>query len=81
MNLPLSLIKYPSGRWGFVGRVPSDLAFIYEDKSDLDAALHSGPRIARLIAQRHGRVFIQRSWESEAAARTEAAALGYVISN
>lgn len=30
-NLGLNIIKYPSGKFGFVGRVPYELAYIHSD--------------------------------------------------
>jgi hypothetical protein len=32
-NLGLHVIKYPSGKYGFVGRVPAVLAYVHEDGS------------------------------------------------
>jgi len=59
-----SVIKYPTGRWGFVGSVPAHLAYLTEDgqrptvKQFQNAAI-AGPRIAGLVT---------RTWETEAAA-------------
>lgn len=60
-------IQYPSGRWGFVGKVPAALA--YEGDADLIAvALQAGPGIAARIAAREGRAFASLSWATEAEA-------------
>ena len=37
--LGLEVIKYPSGKFGFVGRVPSDLAFQFADGSIVPDAI------------------------------------------
>lgn len=31
------VIDYPSGRWGFVGRVPAELAFVRRDGAPMSA--------------------------------------------
>ena len=36
--LPQSLIQFPSGRWGFVGRVDARLAYTAKDGSPADPA-------------------------------------------
>ncbi len=38
MNYQLSIIQYPSGRWGFVGSVPKDLAIRHRDNRTLSDA-------------------------------------------
>jgi hypothetical protein len=69
----LHVIKYPSGRWGFVGNVPAALAFVTEDdlkpteKQLADAAAY-GPRLAGVKT---------RSWASKTKAVAAAKALGY----
>lgn len=35
MKLGLHCIRFPSGRWGFVGSIPTELAFDYESESYL----------------------------------------------
>jgi len=74
----LNIIKYPSGRFGFVGRVPLALAF-EGSAEDCETAARSGPRIARLIAEREGRVFRELSWDTEADARAAADAAGFPL--
>lgn len=76
-NLPLSLIQYPSGKFGFVGRVPAVLAYVWEDESDLQAAAQCGPGIARKIAERNGRTFSTRVWDTEAEAIAARTAAGF----
>jgi len=72
------LIQYPSGRWGFVGRVPQVLA--HEGDADLlDCARLSGPGLARKIAEREGRHFATLAWDTEAEARAAADAAGYPV--
>lgn len=75
----LHIIKYPSGRYGFVGRVPAALAY-RGDADLLEAAAQCGPGIARQIAERQGREFVSLAWDTEADARAEAVRLGFVVS-
>jgi len=70
MPRPLTVLQYPSGRWGFAGSVPVELAFEMKDGSALDPdqvriALSCGPGFAKKMRS--------RSWatreEAEAAAK------------
>ena len=74
----LHLIQYPSGRWGFVGRVPQVLA-CEGDPDLLETARLSGPGIAARFAVRTGRTFRTLSWATELEARDAAALAGYEI--
>jgi hypothetical protein len=74
----LHVIQYPTGRYGFVGRVPAVLAY-RAAAEDIAAALQCGPGIARRIAQREGREFITLSWATEAEAIAEAKAQGFDV--
>ena len=58
------VIKFPSGKFGFVGAVPVDLAFEYDSLEDVKSAQIAGPGIARQIAERNGRVFKTRVWDT-----------------
>lgn len=69
------VIRYPSGKYGFVGKVPASLAYEYESEGDLRAAQQCGPGIAGKIAAREGRVFRTRVWDTEEAALQAAAKL------
>lgn len=45
------VIQFPTGRWGFVGRVRADLAYVAKDgtpatEEQLDTAQRFGPRLA-----------------------------------
>lgn len=62
------LIQFPSGKFGFVGKVPVELAFEYDSIEDVKIAQHSGPGIAGKIAAREGRVFGTRVWDTKEAA-------------
>ena len=75
----LSIIAAPSGRYIFVGSVPPALAFEWEADSDLAAALQSGPGIARRIAERNGRTFKTRAYDTREAAEAEASRLGFAL--
>lgn len=54
MSLPENIpLQFPSGRWGFVGRVRGDLAYVQVDgttatETQLETARRCGPRLARL---------------------------------
>lgn len=69
------LIQFPSGKFGFVGRVPVELAFVYDSVEDVKNAQHSGPGIAGKIAAREGRTFGTRVWETREAALAAATLL------
>ncbi len=66
----LTVIKYPSGAYGFAGSVPVELAYEMVDGSPLDPdqvriARHCGPGFAKKLKG--------RSWPTEAAALAAAA--------
>lgn len=68
------IIQYPSGRFGFVGRVPAALA--HEGSAeDLETARICGPGLAQKIAARNGRSFATLTWASREAAQAAADAL------
>lgn len=69
------VIQYPTGKFGFVGKVPVALAYEYESEEDLRTAKICGPGFARKAAERNGRVFRTRVWDTEAAALAALAAL------
>jgi hypothetical protein len=73
----LHIICAPSGKFIFVGSVPTSLAFEVSDPSYADAAVRSGPRIARLIAAKNGGTFRSLSWATYEEARDEAVRQGY----
>lgn len=75
----LSIIQYPSGRFGFVGSVPPQLAVETNDPTLIEVGARCGIGIAAKIAERRGKYFRSRSWESREAAETEAARFGYVV--
>lgn len=73
----LHVIDYPSGRFGFVGRVPAVLGYARIDGAPLtaqDAAdlAHVGPGFLKYRIR-------GRSWATEAEARAEAARLGFEV--
>jgi len=76
----LSVIRYPSGRYGFVGRVPAVLAYEGSEE-DMETAAHYGPGIARRIASRNGREFRALSWATREDALAAAAAHGFDVHN
>ena len=80
MNCGLHIIKYPTGRYGFVGRVPAALAY-QGSADDMQAAAQCGPGIARKIAERNGREFKTLAWDTEAEARAAAETLGFAVSD
>lgn len=68
-------IQFPSGKFGFVGRVPVALRFVYESEEDLKTAQICGEGFARKAAERNGRTFRTRVWDTEAEALQAAADL------
>lgn len=73
--LPLALIQYPSGRWGFVGKVPAELAFTAldggtPDPEQVKIACAFGPSLAKVKA---------RTWATAEEARAEAEAAGHEV--
>lgn len=67
------LIQFPSGRWGFVGSVDPDLAYVDRETGgpptdkQLETARQFGPRLARVAT---------RTWATKAEAVAAAAAVG-----
>jgi hypothetical protein len=78
-KLPLSVIQFPVGSWGFVGSVPVELRWVYDDLQDCRDAAAYGERLARLKAHREGRRFATRTWPTQSAAVADAKAAGYVV--
>jgi hypothetical protein len=76
MNLPTNhIIQYPSGRWGFVGAMHAELAYITKDggtptERQLHAAKLAGPAVAGLKT---------RSWATKEDAIEAAKALGQEV--
>lgn len=71
-KLPLCVNQYPTGRWGFVGRVPADLAWTSldggpPDPAEVDVASQFGARFAKVRS---------RSWETREDALRAAAEIG-----
>ena len=73
----LHVNQYPSGRWGFVGKVPADLAYVANKAEYVAIAQLSGPGIARKIAAREGGSFETRTWSTQSEAVEAALAAGY----
>ena len=74
MKLPTnSLIQYPSGRWGFVGRVDAELAYVDAatggpaTPEQMKDARQFGPRLARVK---------ERAWDTAEEALAAARAVG-----
>jgi hypothetical protein len=78
-NLPLAVIQYPVGTFGFVGRVPSELAYICNDPELLQIALQHGSGLARGIAKKEGKIFQTRTWATRDEAIEAATAAGYKV--
>lgn len=69
------LIQFPSGAWGYVGRVDARLAFTSlggeaPDPRQIEIAQSFGPRLADVR---------MRTWKTHAAAVKSALELGYTI--
>lgn len=78
MDLGLHIIQYPTGSYGFVGRVPQCLAHD-GDAELLEVARQSGPGFAARIAKREGKIFRTLTWPTETAAKEYAASKGYTV--
>lgn len=76
-RLPLSVIQYPSGKWGFVGSVPGELAYETSNPDYIRLAANVGAGLVRKRAEREGGFFRTRTWETQGAAVAEAERLGY----
>jgi hypothetical protein len=74
----LHVIKYPSGKFGFVGHVPQVLAH-EGSPEDLETARICGPGLARKAAERNGRTFKTLVWETEAEAIAFAKSHGFTV--
>ena len=79
MSFPLVVIQYPTGRFGFAGRVPAELAFIADSPDDVTCAIQCGAGLARKIAARNGRKFETRTFASAADALAAAATIGHPV--
>lgn len=81
-NLGLNVMRYPSGKFGFVGRVPSDLAYIKADgtaPTDNECREIAQSGFPAMVCKR---LAIQtRVFETEQAARDAAKLAGYSIDN
>lgn len=81
-NLGLNVIRYPSGKYGFVGRVPADLAYVKQDGTtptpeECKEIAQSG--FPGMVCKKLG--IKARGFETEQAARDAAQAAGYSIAN
>lgn len=74
----LHVIRYPSGRYGFTGKVPASLAY-RGTPEDVQVAVQHGAGIAAKIAKNQGREFTSLSWDSKDAAVAEATAQGFEV--
>lgn len=74
----LHVLQYPSGRYGFVGRVPQVLAFA-GSAEDLETARICGAGLARKIAERNGRTLTTMVWDTEAEAIAFARSHGFEV--
>jgi hypothetical protein len=81
-GLALNVIKYPSGKYGFVGRVPMELAYVHADGS------MPTPSEQKEIAEACNRGMVCKSlgiktrvFDTENQARFAAARAGYEVVN
>jgi hypothetical protein len=77
----LNLVKFPSGRWSFAGRVPTLLGYENaEDTTIAEALCHCGIGIAAKIAERRGLPTPKvRAWPTREAVIAEAMANGFHV--
>lgn len=78
-KLPLVLIKYPVGTYGFAGSVPVELAFDTDRPDLIEMACRCGPGFARKAAERTGNYFNTKSWPTAEAALAQAKQYGYEV--
>lgn len=75
----LHIIKAPSGRYVFVGRVPACLAIEASSADLVEVAQMCGMTIAQRRAERQGGYIRARSWPTAEAARQEAELNSYSV--
>ena len=78
----LNVIQWPSGRFGFFGRVPAQLAYVKADGSEVpDAELRevSQSSFPAMTCKRYG--IKTRGFDTEEQARDAAKAAGFEIDN
>jgi hypothetical protein len=75
----LHVIKYPTGRYGFVGRVPFALAYEAEGITPEEIAHAMAFTVAKAIAEKRGGYLKHKVWETKEAALAEAAAKGFAV--
>src|SRR5256885_7009828 len=75
----LSVIRYPTGRFGFVGSVPAVLAVETDDPSLIEVGARCGLGLAQRIAARRGKFIRSRAWDTREAALAEAARQGFSV--
>ncbi len=80
-KLPLCVIQFPVGTWGFVGSVPLELKWVYDDSESVRIAMQSGEGFARAIAKREGKIFKTCTWQTKEEAIAAATAAGYSVAN
>lgn len=81
-NLGLNVMRYPSGKYGFVGRVPADLAYVKQDGStptEDECREVAQASFRAMVCKRLG--IKTRVFETEQQARDAAKAAGYSIVN
>jgi hypothetical protein len=81
-NLGLNVTRYPSGKYGFVGRVPSDLAYVKEDgttPTEQECQEVAQASFRAMVCKRLG--IKTRVFETEEAAREAAKQAGYSVAN
>jgi len=75
LPIQLTLLRYPTGRWGFAGRVPLPLAYEHRDGSPAtDAEIRDDLRLPGNVRKLRSVAF-----ETREEAVTAAAALGYEV--
>lgn len=78
-KMPLCVIQFPSGTWGFVGSVPLCLKWETDDMELIKVAQQSGDGFARAIAKREGKIFKTCTWQSKEDAIEAAQSAGYTV--
>jgi hypothetical protein len=75
----IHILKNPKGTFHFVGRVPTELAFISSSDDYVKTAILCGPGFAREKAELEGGTFKTRTFQTETEARDFAASKGFEV--
>ena len=70
MSHGLHIIKTPSGKYHFIGKVPIELAFNYSDNEYVETAIQCGLSVAKKHADKTGGYIENRVFDTKQDAET-----------